>query len=104
MSVESPQFRDRRPRPVVRDLDPPMPDIGLLTDYNARLLDHSTAAVVSGQPAARFAAPVIAGDLAAALLANSESGDAPLGDCAPHRAVPRALRALSRVVEQSNHP
>jgi serine protease len=51
-----------------------------------------------------FSAPVIAGDVAAALLANSESGDAPLGDCAPHRAVPRALRALARVVEQSDHP
>jgi hypothetical protein len=70
MSGESPQFRAGRPRLVVRDLDPPMPDIGLLTDYNARVLDRSTAAVVSGQPPA-------------------------------HRAVPRAL---SRVVEQSDHP
>jgi hypothetical protein len=51
-----------------------MPDIGLLTDYNARVLDPSTAAVVSGQPPA------------------------------PHRAVPQALMALSRVVEQSDRP
>ncbi|MEP6526413.1 MAG: hypothetical protein ABJA86_04540 [Nocardioidaceae bacterium] len=51
-----------------------------------------------------FAAPVIAGDAAAALLANSESGDAPLGDCAPHRAVLGRLKALACVVEQWDHP
>ena len=35
MSVESPQFRDRRPGPVVRDFDPPMADVGLLAGYPA---------------------------------------------------------------------
>jgi hypothetical protein len=55
MSVESPQFRARRLRRVVRD-----------------------------SRVARW--------------------NAPLGDCAPHRAVPQALMALSRVVEQSDRP